>query len=105
MVYSINDKKKGKLAITKYKVINENNKYSLLDIEIKTGRKNQIRVQLKDNNTPILGDKKYGDKNCSYRRLMLHANYLLVKNPITKKMMEFTCNTPNCFDELFKEVK
>ena len=105
MVYSTNDKKNGKLAITKYKVIKESNKYSLLDIEIKTGRKNQIRVQLKDNKTPILGDKKYGDKKTSYKRLMLHANYLLIKNPITKKTMEFSCKIPNSFDELFKEVK
>ena len=59
MVYSTNSKE-GKIAITDYKVIKENNKYSLLDINIKTGRKNQIRVHLKESGNVIVGDKKYG---------------------------------------------
>ena len=62
LVYSSNDKKDGKLAITDYKVIKKTNKYSMIDINIKTGRKNQIRVHMKDLGNPILGDKKYGDK-------------------------------------------
>ena len=57
LVY-ITNAKSGKLAITNYKVILEKNNYSLLDIEIKTGRKNQIRVQLNSIGHPILGDKK-----------------------------------------------
>ena len=97
MVYSSNDKKNGKLAITNYSVIKQNNKLALIDIEIKTGRKNQIRVHLKDINHPILGDKKYGVKD-GCKRLMLHANYLLIINPLTNKKMEFTCKVPKEFD-------
>ena len=97
LVYSSNDKKNGKLAITDYEVIEQNNKYALLNVDIKTGRKNQIRVHLKDINHPIVGDKKYGIKDKS-RRLMLHAYYLKIINPVTKKEMEFTCKIPKEFE-------
>ena len=103
LMYSSNDKKDGKLAITNYSVIKENDKYSLIDIEIKTGRKNQIRVHLSDIGNPILGDKKYGSKKSSANRLMLHASYLLLINPKTNKKMEFICNTPKIFDNYFGE--
>ena len=96
MVYS-SSKKDGKLAITKYKVLKENNRHSLIDIEIKTGRKNQIRVHMKDINHPIVGDKKYGTKDKS-KRMMLHAYELQIKNPKTKKIQTFTCNIPKEFD-------
>lgn len=103
LVYSTNDKKEGKLAITNYSVIKENDKYSLIDIEIKTGRKNQIRVHLNDIGNPILGDKKYGNKKSLTNRLMLHASYLLLINPKTNKKMEFICNPPKIFDNYFSE--
>ena len=88
-VYSANT---GKLAITEYNKIKEDNEYTYLDIKIQTGRKNQIRVQLKDNNTPILGDKKYGGK--SYNRLCLHAYRLVIINPINNKKMIFESVIP-----------
>lgn len=66
----------GALAITEYKKIKEINKNSLLDINIKTGKKNQIRVQLSNIGHPILGDKKYG--NNDYKRLCLHAYKLVL---------------------------
>ncbi len=105
LVYSSNDKKNGKLAITNYNVIKENKKYSMLDINIKTGRKNQIRVHMKDINHSILGDKKYGNKKSSVNRLMLHAGELIIINPKTKKKMEFVSKTPKSFDLLFEERK
>ena len=103
MVYSTNDKKNGKLAITNYNVIKENKKCSMLDIDIKTGRKNQIRVHMSDINHPILGDKKYGNKKSKHNRLMLHASVLIIVNPINKKEMKFVSDTPKSFDLLFKE--
>ena len=66
----------GALAITEYKKIKEINNNSLLDINIKTGKKNQIRVQLSYIGHPILGDKKYGTNN--YKRLCLHAYKLVL---------------------------
>lgn len=102
-VYSSNDKKNGKLAITNYNVIKENNKYSMLDIDIKTGRKNQIRVHLSDINHPILGDKKYGNKKDHVKRLMLHAGELIIINPKSKKKMTFISEAPKSFNLLFDE--
>lgn len=103
LVYSSNDKKNGKLAITSYNVVKETKKYSMLSIDIKTGRKNQIRVHMKDINHPILGDKKYGNKKSPLNRLMLHAGELIIINPKTKKKMEFISKTPKSFDSLFTE--
>ena len=101
-VYSTNDKTSGKLAITKYKVLKENKKYSLLQVNIKTGRKNQIRVHMSELGNPIIGDKKYGSKINPINRLGLHASYLEVINPITNKVMKFKSKAPRKFDNLFK---
>ncbi len=103
LVYSSSDKKNGKLAITNYTVIDENKNYSMLNINIKTGRKNQIRVHMKDINHPILGDMKYGKDKAS--RLYLHANHLILINPKTKKEMEFISSVPKLFDNLFERNK
>lgn len=73
MVYSCS-KNEGKLAITEYKVIKENKDYSLVNINLLTGRKNQIRVHFKDIGHPLVGDKKYGNNNRELNRLALHAS-------------------------------
>lgn len=101
MVYSVKDRS-GKLAITEYKVLKERKNISLLDINLKTGRKNQIRVHMKENKTPILGDLKYGEKSKLINRLALHAYKLELVNPVTKKLLTFEINMPNEFKLLFK---
>ena len=101
MVYSVKDRS-GKLAITEYKVLKERKNISLLDINLKTGRKNQIRVHMKENKTPILGDLKYGEKSKLINRLALHAYKLELVNPVTKKLLTFEVNMPNKFKILFK---
>lgn len=101
MVYSVKDRS-GKLAITEYKVLKERKNISLLDINLKTGRKNQIRVHMKENKTPILGDLKYGEKSKLINRLALHAYKLELVNPVTKKLLTFEINMPNEFKTLFK---
>lgn len=63
----------GEYAETHYKVLNKKFKCSLVDIEIKTGKKNQIRVGFSNLGHPIIGDKKYGSKNNSMKRLGLHS--------------------------------
>lgn len=88
-VKSTNNSQNGKLAITNYTVIKSNKKYSLLQIFIKTGRKNQIRVHMNLINTSIIGDKKYG--NIKSDRLYLHANTLEFTHPITKKITTINC--------------
>lgn len=99
LVY-ISKNKEGKLAITNYEVLKENNNYSKLLINIETGRKNQIRVQLKNISHPILGDKKYGDDK--EKRLFLHASKLELFNPITRKNMSFTSKVPSIFNSKIK---
>ena len=100
MVYSVKDRS-GKIAITEYKVLKERKNISLLDINLKTGRKNQIRVHMKENKTPILGDLKYGEKSKLINRLALHAYKLELVNPVTKKLLTFEINMPNEFKMLF----
>jgi len=105
LVYSSNDKTKGKLAITNYEKILSNNKYSLLNIKIKTGRKNQIRVHLNDIGHSIVGDKKYGVKNNPLKRLCLHAYKLEFIHPITKERLILESEYPNIFNQLIEYKK
>ena len=88
MVYVSKD---GKQAITNYEVLKED-KNSLLKIVIETGRKNQIRVQLNEIGHPIIGDKKYGNNN--FKKLLLCANRLDIKDPRTNKTLSFEVNVP-----------
>lgn len=104
LVYTTKDTKLGKLAITNYEVIQNNKEYSLVNIEIITGRKNQIRVHMKEFGHPIIGDKKYDSRKNPIRRLGLHANILIIENPITKKDMEFNAKIPKQFNSIFKIV-
>ena len=99
MTYSNN--KDGKLAITKYNVLKSNKKYSLLDIEILTGRKNQIRVHMQDIGHPIIGDKKYSAATNPINRLGLHAYKITLKHPITSEEMTFEDKIPKEFIDLF----
>ena len=101
MVYLTN-KNEGKLAITHYKKIKQNKKYKLLDIEIETGRKNQIRVQLNQIGLNIVGDKKYGYHTDPIKRLCLHSYLLEFIHTINKKKMHFETNIPNSFMNLVK---
>lgn len=98
--YITNDKKIGKLAITKYNPIKNNKEYSLLDIEILTGRKNQIRVHMESINHSIVGDKKYNSKKNPIRRMCLHATYLEFIHPLTNKRIIINDKYPEIFDRL-----
>ena len=98
-VYVTKDKKDSKLAITNYEVIKENKDTSVLNIDIQTGRKNQIRVSLAYVGNPIIGDKKYHAKTNPLKRLGLHASRLVIVNPLTKKEMEFVAKTPKSFEK------
>ena len=101
LVYSTNDNN-GKLAITEYELLKKNNKYSLLKIDIKTGRKNQIRVHLNDINHSIVGDKKYGINNNPLKRLCLHAYYLEFSHPVTNEIIKIESKYPKEFNKLIE---
>ena len=97
--YSVQDKN-GKLAITEYEKILENKKYTMLSLNLKTGRKNQIRVQLADMGNSIVGDKKYGIKKDPIRRMALHANYMEFTHPKTNEKIIIDIDIPNSFVNL-----
>lgn len=103
-MYSGHRTKTGKFAETHYEVIKKGETYSLVDINILTGRKNQIRVHLKDLGFPLVGDKKYGGEKSPIQRLCLHAYELNVMHPFTKKILVFKAKTPKEFEILLKSV-
>jgi tRNA pseudouridine32 synthase/23S rRNA pseudouridine746 synthase/23S rRNA pseudouridine1911/1915/1917 synthase len=93
-MYSVPDSTKGKLAKTGYKVLKTAKGLSLLEIELFTGRKNQIRVHLAENGHPVVGDKMYGKIGKGGMTLALHATTLTITHPITKKEMFFEAAMP-----------
>ena len=101
LVYKTNNKE-GKEAITNYKVIKENDEYSLVSINIETGRKNQIRVAFNNLGNPIVGDKKYSNIKDNESRLYLHANRLKVYYPEIKKDILFETSMPNEFKKIMR---
>ena len=102
LMYDSHKEGDGIKAITNYKVIKESSKYSLLDVTIETGRKNQIRVAMNDLGHPIVGDDKYGKPSDPIKRLGLHASTLKFKHPITKEILYFKADIPAIFKKLFK---
>lgn len=92
--------KDAKKCITNYKVVKENNNYSLLDINIETGRKNQIRVQLGNIGHHVLGDDKYGEPVNPIKRLALHAYELSFVHPLSGKLYKFNAKMPESFPNL-----
>lgn len=101
IVYSTQDPEKGQKAITHYSTVKSNESYSMLKVSLETGRKNQIRVHLKDLEHPIVGDKKYGSTSNPIGRLGLHARVLAFNHPITGKKIRFETSIPSSFLKLF----
>ena len=98
---SVDDPSKGKLAKTGYKVVAQNRKYSLLEINLHTGKKNQIRVHMADAGCPVVGDQKYGARReKGPARLALHAASLAIRHPYTHQKMTFEANIPMLFESL-----
>lgn len=91
----------GQKAITHYKVLKKNKNYSMLEVNLETGRKNQIRVHMQDMGHPIIGDKKYGSTKNPLRRLGLHARVLAFQHPLTGEDLRFETEIPKEFLSLF----
>jgi RluA family pseudouridine synthase len=100
LVYSSQRRDDGKFAVTNYRVIKTADRYSLLKISLETGRKNQIRVHMKDIGFPVAGDVKYGASTNPLGRLGLHASALVVKHPTTDEEMRFESGVPESFMKL-----
>jgi RluA family pseudouridine synthase len=124
MVYSTVNTAKGKLSHTAYRVVKEKGELSLLEINLLSGRKHQIRVHLADKGHPIIGDRKYGSAGASpnrvpakshvnrhaksrkhfddksHKRLALHAISLSFNHPFTRQRVTFETNIPKYFNDL-----
>ncbi|SHE39303.1 tRNA pseudouridine32 synthase / 23S rRNA pseudouridine746 synthase/23S rRNA pseudouridine1911/1915/1917 synthase [Mariniphaga anaerophila] len=102
-MYSVTNPEMGKLSKTGYKVLKESEKYSLLEITLFTGRKNQIRVHFSEIGHPVVGDKIYGEKDKSAKRLALHSASLKILHPYTHKEMIFKAEIPSYIKTLVNE--
>ena len=99
--------KKGKEAITHFKVLKRYDKYTLLEINIETGRTHQIRVHLSQIGYPIVGDEVYskGKNEWNIKGQCLHAKSLDFKHPITNEDMHLEAKIPQYFEEILEELK
>jgi len=102
IMYSSRTPNDGQKAITHYKVLKKNKHYSLLEVNLETGRKNQIRVHMKDIGHSVIGDKKYGSTKQPIARLGLHARVLAFKHPISGEEVRYEASIPKEFLNLFK---
>lgn len=90
----------GKLAITEYEVMKETDKYSLVKINLLTGKKNQIRVHMNELGCPVVGDTKYGKKTDTFKNLCLHSYSLEITHPFNKKRLLVVAQVPRYFSNL-----
>ena len=98
----VSKNKDGKLAITNYEPIKTSKAYSVVKINIETGRKNQIRVAMNSINHPIVGDKKYGSTKNPVRRVCLHASLLEVNHPFKNYTFKFEAKLPKEFKQFLE---
>jgi len=101
LMYSSRTANDGQKAVTHYQVLKKNNKYSLLEVKLETGRKNQIRVHMQDLGHCVIGDKKYGSSMNPIKRLGLHAIVLAFKHPKTDEIIRCETQIPKEFQSLF----
>ena len=94
----------GKEAITHYRRIATNGHFTLAEMRLETGRKNQIRVHMKDLGYPVAGDEKYGNGQNPLHRLALHAFRLYFYHPRTGERMQFETPHPTSFTRLFQQT-
>ncbi|HXG59705.1 MAG TPA: RluA family pseudouridine synthase [Thermoanaerobaculia bacterium] len=92
----------AKLAVTHYRTIESNARYSMLEVTLETGRKNQIRAHLSERGHPVLGDRLYGSTVNPIDRLALHAKLLGFRHPSSGKKLVFTAPVPRPFLALFR---
>ncbi len=102
LVYSTENPADGKIALTRYKTIKSANGYTLAEVELETGRKNQIRVHMHDLGHSIAGDRRYGARTSPIHRLALHARTISFIHPTTGKLLEFSTPVPQGFLSMVK---
>lgn len=102
LVFSGDPGPNSREAVTRYRVLKTGGGLSLADVSIDTGRKNQIRVHMKDLGCPVAGDRQYGARTDPLGRLCLHAGELALLHPVTGAKLSFRARTPKEFHRLFR---
>lgn len=102
VMHSTRNPEKGDLAITRFRKLKSNKDYTLLEIMLETGKKNQIRLHMQELGHSIAGDKKYGATTSPIGRLGLHASVLAFIHPLTGKEMRFESKVPAKFRRMVK---
>ena len=98
--------KKGKEALTEFKVLQRYDAYTYVELKIKTGRTHQIRVHMSEIGYPIVGDAVYsnGRNPFNVTGQMLHAKVLEFKHPTTGEIMRFEAPLPEYFEEVLNKL-
>ncbi|MCE5327507.1 MAG: RluA family pseudouridine synthase [Planctomycetaceae bacterium] len=104
VVYSTGDRSIGKLSTTAYRVLKETRDFSALEIDLATGRKNQIRVHLAEKGHPVVGDAKYGRKGEKHKRMALHARSISFLHPFSAKRIVLEAKPPAFFAALVGNI-
>jgi RluA family pseudouridine synthase len=104
IVYSTSNAAKGRLARTAYKVLKQTKDFALLEVDLLTGRKHQIRVHLAGIGHAVVGDRKYGKAGGGHPRLALHAQSISFKHPFTGEWLTFETEVPVYFKQLVGNV-
>lgn len=92
----------GKFAVTHFSTLQATDSYSLVELKLETGRKNQIRVHMQDLGHPVCGDIKYGNGDNPVGRLALHAFRLNFYHPVTREPLSFETPMPKLFTGVFR---
>jgi tRNA pseudouridine32 synthase/23S rRNA pseudouridine746 synthase/23S rRNA pseudouridine1911/1915/1917 synthase len=100
VVFSTSDPAKGKLSHTAYRVLKQTKDFALLEVDLLTGRKNQIRVHLAGIGHPIVGDRKYGGAQECHAGLALHARSISFRHPFSGRRLTFAAKVPAYFHKL-----
>jgi len=100
-VHSSQNPSKGHKAVTHFSVLKSNENWSLLKINLETGRKNQIRVHMQEIGHSVAGDKKYGATTNPINRLGLHAQKLSFQHPVSGEILSFETRVPKIFEKVF----
>ena len=101
-MYSTTDQKLGRLAVTRYRMLQQGKRFAMVELRIKTGRKNQLRVHMHDLGNPVSGDRKYGGHPSPINRIALHATSITLIHPITKQTLTFNSPIPTNFTTMLK---
>lgn len=102
LMVSVQSHADAKFAVTHYNTVESNGRYSMLQVTLETGRKNQIRAHLSEQGHPLVGDQMYGSAVNPLKRLGLHAKFLGFDHPTNGRRLTFTAPVPKVFRSVFK---